>query len=368
MQKTFTILLTAVLFSSNIFSQDSTNTSHFTFTGYVDAYFAHYTDSLGISDYQKFTSVSPRSKQFGLNVAMITAKYDAEKVRGVITLHYGDFPRSSWAANYNFIQEANVGIRLSKKFWLDGGFFRTHLGTEACFPKENMTSSIAVPTFFEPYYESGFRLNYNANDKLALYLYFINGYNMYEDNNDVKSLGLLATYAFSDYFNIGYSNYFGDDYPGGVSNDTITHMRSMHNIFLNYKSKNKLLKVTLGADVAMQENADLNDAGKSASMSGMVGIVSVHPGGNWDVYVRGESFNDANAVLSPVMLNDDFELTGLIIAGGTLGVQYKPTSNSYLRLETRTLSTDKKQKIFLDKGKYSNTRMEVMFNIGVWFE
>src|ERR1035437_320389 len=93
-------------------------------SGYVDAYYGFYTDSVGTGNYQKFPSVSPRSNQFGLNVAMITAKYSAEKVRGTVTLHYGDVPRSAWSTNYNFIQEANVGIRLHKTLWLEGGFFR----------------------------------------------------------------------------------------------------------------------------------------------------------------------------------------------------------------------------------------------------
>src|SRR5205085_7014229 len=142
------------------------------------------TDSVGEGKFQKFPSISPRSNQFGLNTAHITFQYDAEKIRALATLHYGDIPVSAWSGTFNSIMEAHAGVRLCKKLWLDAGFFRTHFGTEGLLPKENFTSSVSVNTFYEPYYESGLRLNYNPSDKLAINLYVLNGYNMYEENNE----------------------------------------------------------------------------------------------------------------------------------------------------------------------------------------
>jgi hypothetical protein len=34
-------------------------------------------------------------------------------------------PRSTWSTTFNFVQEANAGVRLGKKLG-DAGFFRTH--------------------------------------------------------------------------------------------------------------------------------------------------------------------------------------------------------------------------------------------------
>jgi len=65
--------------------------SPFTFLGYADAYYAFYTDSLGTGNYQKFTSVSPRSNQIGLNVAMASVKYTADRVRATIALTMATF-------------------------------------------------------------------------------------------------------------------------------------------------------------------------------------------------------------------------------------------------------------------------------------
>src|SRR5205085_421107 len=78
----FVILLTNY---ANLFAQKDSvavkrDSAKIEISGYVDAYYAFYTDSVGTGNFQKFPSVSPRSNQFGLNVAMLTAKYSAEKV------------------------------------------------------------------------------------------------------------------------------------------------------------------------------------------------------------------------------------------------------------------------------------------------
>ncbi|HMG14921.1 MAG TPA: outer membrane beta-barrel protein [Saprospiraceae bacterium] len=331
-------------------------------SGYVDAYYAYYTDSVGVNNYQKFPSISSRSNQIGLNSALISFQYNAEKVRGIATFHFGDTPKSTWSPSFNYIMEAHAGVRLCKKLWLDAGFFRTHFGTEGLLPKENITSSIAVHTFYEPYYEAGIRLNYNPSERLAINLYALNGYNVYEDNNDKKSFGLLATYALSDKGNIGYSNYIGDD-----SNDAdpVSHLRIHQNLFFNYQI-NKL-KLQLGLDYCMQENSELDHNNKTASMFSSIFALKYQLKPKFAVYGRVEYFNDPDGFMSTIITNDLGEGSGYKLFGGTLGVEFKPTDNSYIRLEGRQLVMDKEQKIFYWDGEASNTRSEVLFNVGVSF-
>ena len=358
----FIILIFTLLITSKSIAQKA-DSSSFTFSGYVDAYVAYYNDSVGIGNYQKFPSVSPRSENFGLNVASITAKYNSENVRGMVTFHYGDIPRSAWSGNYNYIQEANAGIRITKKLWLDGGFFRTHVGTEGLFPKENITSSVAVATYFEPYYEAGFKFNYTATDKLTINLFLLNGYNLYEDNNKKKSVGVLATYAITDKISVGYNNYLGDDSPEG---DTISRMHLYSNAFL-YFEKNKI-KIVTGVDFCIQENADLKNGKKSASMFSGVFNMRYAAATKCGVYARAEFFNDANGFISGVFIDNKNKLTGLKLFGATFGVEYKPTDNSYFRIEARNLMAEKNQEIFWWKNNSKNSRMEVMLNFGVSFQ
>jgi len=332
-------------------------------TGYVDAYYAYYTDSMGTGAYQKFPSVSPRSNQIGLNTICLNFSYDAEKVRAIAGLHFGDIQRSAWNGN---IMEAHAGVRIVKKLWLDIGFFRTHFGTEGLLPKENLASSVSLPTYFEPYFESGIRLNYNPSEKLSINLYLLNGYNIYEENNNKKSFGALISYALSDKGNINYSNYIGDDSPDGV---TLSHLRFMNNLYLNYQIKK--LKIQVGGDYGMQKNSAITDSGtvlkKNASMySGLLSL-KYELATRIFVYGRGEVFNDPSGFLSGVIADKNGHATGLKSWGATVGVEYKPTDNSYIRVEGRKLTMDKDQEIFRWDGDNTYSRFEVMFHLGVSF-
>lgn len=353
-----------IFISGSAFAQDTISHPSFSISFYADAYIAYYTDSLGLDEYQKFPSISPRSRQFGLNVASISAKYSSNRVRSSITLHYGDVPRSTWSTTFNFVQEANAGVRLGKKLWLDAGFFRTHVGTEGLFPKENITSSVAVPTYFEPYYEAGLKLSYAPCEKLALNLYVLNGYNVFEDNNKKKSLGVLATYAFSDHLSLGYDNYIGDETP---DEDTINHLRFYNNVFLNFE-KNKI-KIVTGADFCFQQNAKNGGTELTGTVVSGVFAIRIMATKQIDVYGRMEGYYDPDGILSgPVVVNGNPTGSGLKLWGATLGIEYKPTENSYVRLEGRDLTTtDSRQKIFYWNNKDTNSRFEALLNLGVWF-
>jgi len=358
------------LFPNSSFAQSDSATG-FTYSGYIDAYYAYYTDSVGTGNYQKFPSISPRSNQFGLNTAQLTFQYDGTKFRGLATLHYGDIARSSWPSNFNNIMEAHVGIKICKKLWLDAGFFRTHVGTEGLLPKENFTSSVSINTWHEPYIESGIRLNYLATEKLTINLYLLNGYNLFEDNNEKKSFGALITYALGDKGNIGYSNYTGDDTPiQDDSVETLSHLRIHNCLFFNYQYRK--LKIQVGGDYCMQENSAVDDNTGvsntgSASMSSGVLALKLQASKVFAAYIRGEFFNDPDGIMSGIILDKQNKFTGYNLTGATLGAEYKPTENSYLRLEARQLQMDNNQEIFITNGDPSSSRLEVLFNIGISF-
>jgi hypothetical protein len=360
----------ASLFPAKTFSQ-SDSLAGFTYSGYVDVYYAYYTDSVGTGNYQKFPSVSPRSNQFGLNTAQLTFQYDGTRLRGLATLHYGDIARSSWPSEFNNIMEAHAGVRICKKLWLDAGFFRTHVGTEGLLPRENFTSSVSVNTWMEPYIESGIRLNYNASDKLLINLYLLNGYNIFADNNEQKSFGALITYALGDKGNIGYSNYTGDDTPTQPDSvETISHLRLHNCLFFNYQYRK--LKIQVGGDYCIQQHSGINaetGAADSSSASMMSGVLSLKLQASkvFAAYLRGEFFNDPDGMMSVVIEDKQHTFTGYNLTGGTLGIEYKPTESSYIRLESRQLQMDADQEIFNTGGKPSASRLEVLFNLGISF-
>ena len=198
---------------------------------------------------------------------------------------------------------------------------------------------------------------------MAISFFVLNGYGIFEDNNKKKSLGVVATYVLGETGNIGYSNYVGDDTP--IAGDSVSHTRVFQNLFLNYQIKK--LKIQIGADYILQQNSNIAVKTMTASMySGVLGF-KYQLKEKFAFYARGEIFNDPQGFMSGVIIDNTNKYTGLELWGVTLGAEYKPTENSYVRLESRNLEMDPAQEIFRFDGENEDNRLEILCNIGVSF-
>ncbi len=337
--------------------------SQFRLSAYLDAYYARYSDSVGVGNFQKFAAESPKHNELGLNVAQITASYTATKVRATITLHYGDLITSAWSPVYNMIQEANMGIQLHPKLWLDAGFFKTHIGTEALLPKDNIATSISIITLYEPWFQSGAKLTYAPNDKYLFSLHVLNGYNTFVDNNSKKSVGITAFYAPTDKMSFGYYNLVGDEMSDTFKS---SHVRFLNNLVVNYQITPQL-KALAGFDYISQQNSQIADATKTASIYSAILTLKYQMHKKMSVYGRFEMMSDADGMLTPVITDAAGKLTGVKCTGYTAGFEAKITESSYFRLEGRDLLMDNDQQIFRNDGNMKSSRLECMFNFGIWF-
>lgn len=337
------------------------------FSGYVDAYHAYYSDSVGTGKFQKYGAVSPISNNFGVNIAQLSANYNSKNLRSTVTLQAGDLPRAAWSPIYNYIQEANAGVRLAKNLWIDAGFFKSHIGTEYLLPKDNICSSDALITFFEPWWQSGVRLTYSPSDKFTGALYVVNGYNQFVAINKKKASGLALTYNISDRFSIGYYNLLSDDTPDSVN---ISHWRLLNNLVINMDITGKL-KLQAGTDYIIQEHSDISHIPgftdySTASANSLIVILRYQWFKKLAIYARYELLNDPVGIItSPdnyVANNPAFHVMGV-----TAGAEYKPTESSYIRLEGRELMMAQDERIFYSGGTYTNTREEIMINMGISF-
>ena len=85
------LIKAAMLFfimASLSYSQDF---SKFSISGYVDTYYSYDNDKDG-NTLRQLSAIAPNRDEFRLNLAQVSLKYNDEKVRGAITVHYGDIP------------------------------------------------------------------------------------------------------------------------------------------------------------------------------------------------------------------------------------------------------------------------------------
>jgi len=333
---------------------DSLLHPEFRIGGYVPTYYAYYDDDTKTNNFVQFPTLAPRKNQFSLNMAVLTMEYKSSSLRGKITLHYGDVPESAWPATFNLIQEANAGFKICKKLWFDAGFFRTHIGLESFQPRENITSSMSIPNFYDPYFLSGAKLTYLATSKLSLQACIFNGYNEYVDNNRNKAMDFSASYNPNDNLSFTYNFLTCDETPDEVKTK---HQRYYQNFFASFVYRH----FTIGLDVnfGLQNNTLKRDTTKMASMWAGLIVAKYQLLKKLDVYSRIENFSDPDQILST---NVDI---GQYIRGTTIGFEFKPQKTAGLSVEWRGLQSD--HLIFRHGNTALNQRNELIVCLDLWF-
>ncbi|SNS69540.1 Putative beta-barrel porin-2, OmpL-like. bbp2 [Ekhidna lutea] len=332
-------------------------------TGYIDTYYASYSNKLATGEMQPYITVAPRDNQFGLNIAEIGATYNTGEVRGTFVIQYGDIAEATWSERFKTIQEAWVGVEITEGVWLDGGFFTTHIGAESFLPKNNYLSSTDIGTYNEPFYQSGARVSYERSEKFDAQFHLVSGYNLFLDNNDAKSVGMLFSYKFNEDISLAYTNLYGRESP----EDSDKQNRFYHNIYLTWDPNDKVSTI-IGGDMSTQTNSKLNEPTETAVMFNAVAIARYRFTDRYSTTGRLEFFNDKDGFISGVLVNQDGERQGLKASAFTLGLEYAPTRQSYLRAETRWTWADKDLLIFNKGGNASNTRTEFVINMGFYFD
>ena len=338
------------------------STGSISLSGYISCYYGMYSDTSNADGFQKFPTSAPKTETFSLNIVQLSAAYHSRNVRGMFTFHYGDIPRCAWSNEYNFIQEANVGMRIAKKLWIDAGLFRTHIGLESIQPRENITYSLATTTYYEPYFLSGAKLTWNTSSKLTLQVNMFNSFNTFNETNKNKAFGLAALYEFNPKLSVTFNTIHCDE---SLIYASLKQSRTYNNLYLAYKSK----RIDLGAEAnfGIQQHSKLSDSTQTAIMySGLLAakfkLTVKHA-----LYSRVEYFYDPDEILTGPVQNGHHQLVGINLVGITAGVELKPIINSYFRLEGRYLQTTGDEDIFLLNGRASHQRWEILTGIGVWF-
>lgn len=369
----------AVEVASKTVEEETPEESSLVVGGYVDTYFSYYSDKQGSpnadgsgSAFSKFATISPRNMNFGLNIAQLNVKFSSDRFRAQGTVHFGDIPTSSWASqgSFQFLQNANAGVRLVKSLWIDIGLFPTHIGTEVFLPKDNVTSSLAVATWHEPYYHAGIEISYSFTPQLFGKIVIANGFgsNGFVDNNKNKAVGFLLTYKPIDGLLLSLSNLNSDDSPDSDEPNKKSEYLFYNNFYVNYQ--NSKLTFLAGLDFGAKLNAVKDEQGRTSTgylLSGLTTIkYNLHS--IYSLYGRFEFFTDPHSILATADYNADGQIDQIkAILGGTIGFEVKPVSFGFLRVEGRYLyNVGNATTTSIYSGR--NHRLEAMVNIGVYYE
>lgn len=361
------IIIVLLLLSLSSSGQDKDNKGLFswlpkgvTLSAYFDGYISYDNDKG--DTLRKFSTAAPYRNEFRVNLVMGALRYEAKHVRGNLAIQFGDIPLLNWPQTPNkyikYVQEANAGISPRRGVWLDAGYFLTHIGAEGIIPKDNFFQTMALCSYFQPFFQSGVQLSYTGKKFYGAAM-VLHGYNLFTDNNKNKSLAIQLGYIPNKYAEITYNNIIGNEMPEGTPGKT-----RIYNDLVVKISPAKKLEMILCGDFCLQEKSKLTDSNASANM--FSGFLSMRYKAAKRVYLslRGEIYQDKDGIMSGVFENSDSVLSGLKAFGVTAGVEYDPKKNVYFRLEGRYLMTDSKQKIFFNS---ENSRVESVLSAGIGF-
>jgi hypothetical protein len=353
MKKVYLVLLGILVSLTTIDAQNL----NFKMSGYLDTYYAidndgNY-DALSTNT-RPFSYINKQKDEFRLNVAQFQGVFNYEsRVRGVIALHTGDLLHTAWedaGATDPTLQQANAGFMAFDNFWIDAGYFLTHIGGELLLPKDNWLSSHSLVTYFEPFYQTGVRFSYETPE-LTAQLHILNGNGIFEDNNYNKSVGMFFSYNVSKEFSFAYANTIGNEIAGKPEN---ARLFMLHNVDLYYNASEQF-RIKGQVDYA-----SLAEKGPIEAQS-YIGVSAE----------AQYSFTDKMACTARTSLISTNKNLFIDAESGNeiaLGLQYKPAPMVYVRIEGRMLSFDDKFKPFLVDNKPESSRMELMLNFGVTLE
>ena len=265
-----------------------------------------------------------------------------------IGLMVGDYVNSNLkneARTLQNIYETNVGIKFSKNMILDFGIFTSHIGFESAIGQESWTCTRSILADNTPYYEAGYRLNYESdNKKWKGNLNFLNGWQKMTANlYDQKSWGHQIQYIPNKKLTLNSSSYFGQ------SPNIQNRSRYFHNLYSQYQMNDKIgFIVGIDNGCELDKNESLKNARYYYSP---IFITKYTINTKSSITGRFEYFKDNNMILNNTYLKE--------VKGYSINYDYQIEKSSTLRLEARMLQHKESDKI--DQKDKNNMFFSVVF-------
>lgn len=302
--------------------------------GYADVYFGFDFNQPDEAVRPYFVSYS-RHNEFNINLAYLSLKYSSPRARATLTPGFGTYMN----ANYNAervtlrnIVEANIGVKpwANKNIWLDAGVLPSPYTNETAVAYDQIMYTRSFAPEYVPYYITGARLSLPLHQKLNLYLYLLNGWQVIEDVNSPLAFGSQLEYRPDGHWLINWNTYIGNE--ESKMNPRL-RTRYFSDVYATYSSSRWTLATCIYGGIQ-----ELNDPEKKKGYWGQGNIAAKYAlNAQQAVNARIEYFSDADGIMiQSVTGQDHFGTTS-----ASLGFQQNIGGNVQFRLEGRYFRSNK---------------------------
>ena len=325
-------------------------------TGFVDAYYVYDFNLPADHERPGFLYNHKRHNEVNVNLALVRAAYTGDDTRAALGLMAGTYPQYNLAHEQRLLQnifEANVGVKVADRLWLDVGIFGSHIGFESAISKENWTLTRSLLAENSPYYLAGAKLSYAASGQWTFTGLVVNGWQNIRETpgNSNKAIGTKVQFEPSDRVLFNSSTFIGNEQP-----DYDRQMRYFHNFYTVLKPTDRL-GFTVGFDYGLQKRRAA--PGYSRWYSPVV-IVRYLLLPYLALAGRAEHYNDQEGVIVSIPTSERFSTSGY-----SLGLDYAPAKNILLRVEGRLLRAE--EDLYRRKGVPTNHNGSLATSIAVSF-
>ncbi len=356
-------MLNKILCSASIFlglgtvdAQETTDSlkSNLTISGYIESY---YTLDLNKPEDHKrpaFIYSHNRSNELSVNLAMIKAAYEGDRVRSNLAIAVGSYMNANYSAEegvWKNVYEANVGYKLSANHnvWIDAGVLPSHIGGESAIGIDNISLTRSIAAENSPYFETGARLSYTTDDsKLYLAAVALNGWQRIQlpNTSTGPSFGHQIQYKPIESVVLNSSSYVG--------NEGKDSLRFFHDLYVQVAVNSKM-NILANWDYGVQKQPLISETYKwwNAGIQANYALSS-----KVKINARLEYFNDKDGVVF-----GRFDDKGTTILGYSAGFDVDLYKGLIWRTEVRNL--DASENIFANnQAEYKGNTTTVSTALG----
>jgi hypothetical protein len=325
-------LLAFFLFQTTFSAAQNDTVNKLTFSGYGELYYSYDFAKPQNHEKEKFFYNHKRHNEINANLIIVKATYSDKTSRanlGLMTGNYAQYNLSSEPTWAQFIYEANMGVKLSKKYnlWLDAGIMPSHIGFESAVSADCWTLTRSILAENSPYYETGLKMSFtNKKENLNLAFLVLNGWQRVKKPDDIQkpSFGMQVNYKPTEMLTLNYSNFIGTDKA-----DSLKSVRTFHNFYVQFDPKKKIGLIA-GFDVG----TDKYNATDYGIWFSPVLIVRYALNDKMKIALRGEYYNDKDHIIISTNSSNGFQVLGL-----SANFDYKINEKLQFRIEGKKLSS-----------------------------
>lgn len=293
-----------------------------------------------------------RHNEFNVNLAFLKAKMEGARTRGSLAFMAGTYANANLAGEPGVLKnlfEAQAGVRIAPKWWLDAGVMPSHIGFESAVSKDCWTLTRSLAAENSPYYESGLKTTFTPDSNWTISALVLNGWQRIRrpDGNSGPAFGLQITRT-SGQLTLNYSAYAGAEFP-----DSVRRRRQFHNLYAIVQVHERF-GVIAGFDLGAQQKPG-NETGQDIWFTPVL-ISRYTLNDTWALSARAEYYQDVGGVI----IAPETRLQGY-----SLNVDYKPEQHVLVRLEGRLLQS--RDRIFQTQTGQSTSNFCITSSVSVSF-